>query len=79
MEPGSDTGNAQWKYVTTGLENDRFIEIVPAAEGDEETYVPDGGEFVLIDGHATLTHDARVRIDNFADLGSVAVGEGGGQ
>jgi RND family efflux transporter MFP subunit len=79
MEPGSDTGNAQWKYVTTGLENDRFIEIVPAAEGDEETYVPEGGEFVLIDGHATLTHDARVRIDNFADLGSVAVGEGGGQ
>ena len=77
-EPGSDTGNAQWKYVTTGLENDRFIEIVPAAEGDEETFVPEGGELVLIDGHATLTHDARVRIDNFDDLAGVVTGAPGG-
>lgn len=77
-EPGSDTGNAQWKYVTTGLENDRFIEIVPAAEGDEETFIPEGGELVLVDGHATLTHDARVRIDNFDDLAAVVTGGPGG-
>ena len=25
---GSDTGRAKWRYVTTGLENDRFVEIV---------------------------------------------------
>jgi membrane fusion protein (multidrug efflux system) len=76
MEEGSDTGNAQWKYVTTGLENDRFIELIPAGEGSEETFVGAGGELVLIDGHATLTHDARVRIDNFERL--VAGGSGGG-
>jgi len=68
MEEGSDTGNAQWKYVTTGLENDRFVEIIPAPEGADDTYVPEGGEYVLIDGHATLTHDARVRIDNYEQL-----------
>ena len=80
MEEGSDTGNAQWKYVTTGLENDRFIEIIPAPEGAEETYVPQGGELVLIDGHATLTHDARVRIENYAAItGGSTEGSGGGR
>jgi len=65
---GSATGRAQWKYVTTGLENDRFVEIVAAAEGADETYVPEGGELVLVDGHATLTHDARVSIENYDQL-----------
>ena len=79
-EDGSDTGNAQWKYVTTGLENDRFIEIIPAAEGAEETFIPIGGEFVLIDGHATLTHDARVRMENYeAITGGSTNGSGGGR
>jgi len=77
-EEGADTGNAQWKYVTTGLENDRYIELIPAAEGAEETFVPEGGELVLIDGHATLTHDARVQIDNFDDLVTISGGEPGG-
>lgn len=77
-EPGSATGSAQWKYVTTGLENDRFVEIIAAPEGSEETFVPGGGELVLVDGHATLTHDARVRIENHERLTGGA-GSGGGR
>lgn len=73
-EPGSDTGTAQWKYVTLGLENDTHVEIIAAAEGSDETYVPVGGELVLVDGHATLTHDARVRIENYDQLGTVTNG-----
>ncbi len=76
-EPGSPTGNAQWKYVTTGLENDRFVEIVPAAEGEDETWVPVGGEIVLVEGHATLTHDARVRVENFDALAAPGGTAGG--
>lgn len=76
-EPGSSIGNAQWKYVTTGQENDRFIELIAAPEGAEETYLPVGGELVLVDGHATLTHDARVEIDNYDDLAPVSNGPSG--
>lgn len=76
-EDGSDTGNAQWEYVTTGLENDRFVELVPAAEGDDDTYVGEGGDLVLVDGHATLTHDARVRIENFESLATARSDSGG--
>lgn len=74
-EPGGATGRAQWKYVTTGLENDRFVEIVAGPEG-EDTFVPRGGEIVLVDGHATLTHDARVRIENRDALPPDAGGAG---
>jgi RND family efflux transporter MFP subunit len=66
-EPGSETGRAQWEYVTLGLENDTQIEIIPSPDGDD-TFVPAGGEVVLVDGHATLTHDAQVRIDNYGEL-----------
>lgn len=77
-EPGAATGNAQWKYVTTGLENDRFVELIAAPEGAAETYLPAGGELILIDGHATLTHDARVQIENHDQLtGAEAEGDTG--
>ena len=76
-EPGSATGSAQWKYVTTGLENDRYVEIIAAPEGVEATFVPVGGELVLVDGHATLTHDARVRIENHDRLTGGGSGGGG--
>ena len=65
--PGDDTGRAQWEYVTLGLENDTQWEIIANPDG-EDTFVPAGGEIVLVDGHATLTHDAQVRIENFAEL-----------
>ena len=69
--PGSETGRAQWEYVTLGLENDTQFEIIPNPDGDD-TFVPAGGEIVLVDGHATLTHDAQVRIDNHSDLATPA-------
>lgn len=73
-EPGAATGLAQWKYVTTGLENEDYVEIVSA----EETEVPAAGSVVLVDGHTTLTHNARVRIENHEALGDGAGSGGGG-
>lgn len=69
--PGAETGRAQWEYVTLGLENDTQVEIIPNPDGDD-TFVPAGGEVVLVDGHATLTHDAQVRIENHSDLATPA-------
>ncbi|HEX2095713.1 MAG TPA: efflux RND transporter periplasmic adaptor subunit [Longimicrobiaceae bacterium] len=51
-------GLAKWRYVTTGLQNDSLVEIVPSEETD--SVAP--GEVVLTDGHYTLIHDARVRL-----------------
>lgn len=67
-DSAAGVGRAKWKYVTTGLENDRFVEIVPS----EETEMLEPGEVVLVEGHTTLTHDARVRVENWGEL------EGGG-
>lgn len=64
-------GRARWRYVSTGLENDRYVEIVPG----EETEAVRPGEIVLTSGHTTLAHDARVRLRN-ADSPDVT-GEGG--
>jgi RND family efflux transporter MFP subunit len=55
---GSDTGRAKWRYVTTGLENEDAVEIVPS----EDTDMVAEGEIVLVGGHTTLTHDAMVRL-----------------
>ena len=49
-----EEGTAKWRYVTTGLENDRFVEIL---EGITE------GESVIVEGHLTLAHDAKVKIE----------------
>jgi RND family efflux transporter MFP subunit len=54
-----EDGLAKWRYVQTGLENEDYAEILPAerqGEGVSE------GEQVLVEGHFTLAHDARVRI-----------------
>ncbi len=47
-------GRAQWEYVTTGLENAEWIEVVSdnLLEGD----------MVVTSGHFTLAHDTRVTI-----------------
>ncbi len=55
---GSSQGTAKWTYVTTGLENDEFVEIVPG----EGTTLLEPGQMVLTEGHYTLIHDARVRV-----------------
>ncbi|MDP2498789.1 MAG: efflux RND transporter periplasmic adaptor subunit [Candidatus Palauibacterales bacterium] len=71
-DSGSAVGRARWRYVSTGLENDRYVEIVPG----EETETLEPGEVVLTEGHTTLAHDARVRLRN-AD--SLDAGQGGGR
>lgn len=55
---GASAGRAKWRYVTTGLENEDAIEVVPS----EDTDALAEGEIVLIGGHTTLTHDAMVRL-----------------
>jgi hypothetical protein len=55
---GASTGRAKWRYVTTGLENEDAIEVVPSEDTDELAE----GEIVLVGGHTTLTHDAMVRL-----------------
>lgn len=62
-----ENGTAQWKYVTTGLENETHVEIVE----NPETQMLEPGQIVLVRGHYTLTHGATVRlVEN-------AVAEGG--
>jgi len=56
---GSVQGLAKWTYVTTGLENEDFFEIVPG----EGTTMLEPGQLVLTEGHYTLIHDARVRVE----------------
>lgn len=58
FEGEGDTGLAKWRYVTTALQNDSLVEII---EGPE-TELVEPGEIVLVDGHQTLVHDARVRL-----------------
>jgi HlyD family secretion protein len=57
-EGASLQGLAKWTYVTTGLENEEYVEIVP---GDGTTML-EPGQLVLTEGHYTLIHDARVRV-----------------
>ena len=64
-DSAGDTGRAKWTYVSTGLENDRFVEIGPEEEGGE---VPSPDRVVLVEGHTTLVHDARVRLANADSL-----------
>jgi RND family efflux transporter MFP subunit len=48
-----EKGLAKWKYIETGLENERYVEIL---KGVSE------GEKVIVDGHLTLAHDARITL-----------------
>ncbi|HEY7768997.1 efflux RND transporter periplasmic adaptor subunit [Longimicrobium sp.] len=57
-EGSGSEGLAKWRYVTTGLQNDAFVEIV--SNPDTDSVAP--GETVLTEGHYTLIHDARVRL-----------------
>jgi len=48
-----EDGLAKWIYLEVGLENEDYAEIIDGVKG---------GEVVIIEGHFTLAHDARVRI-----------------
>lgn len=64
-----EDGRAKWRYVTTGLENDTQMEIVP----NDETSMVEPGEIVLVDNHFYIIHDAPIR------LVETATEEGAGQ
>ena len=57
-EEGARSGRAKWRYVTTGLQNGEYVEIVE----NPDTEMVHAGEIVLVGGHHTLTHDAPVRV-----------------
>jgi RND family efflux transporter MFP subunit len=48
-----EEGLAKWRYIDVGLENEDFAEVL---DGVKE------GESVIVEGHFTLAHDARVRV-----------------
>jgi len=50
---------AKWKYIAIGLENEEFAEVLPT---DDPGGGLEAGNQVLIDGHFTIAHDARIRI-----------------
>jgi len=56
-----EDGRAKWRYVTLGLGNDSLVEVVEGAPGSG-TFMVEPGEIVLVDGHHTLTHDARITL-----------------
>jgi RND family efflux transporter MFP subunit len=49
-----EEGIAKWRYIDVGIENEDFVEVL---DGVKE------GEVVCVDGHFTLAHDAKVRIE----------------
>jgi hypothetical protein len=53
-----EEGRAKWRYVTTGLENDTQVEIVP----NDETSMVEPGEIVLVDNHYYIIHDAPIQL-----------------
>ncbi len=44
---------AKWRYIEAGLENDQFVEVLDGVQA---------GEKVIVEGHFTLAHDAKVRV-----------------
>lgn len=59
VEEAAESGLAKWVYVTPGLGNSEFVEVVET----DETGVPEPGSLVVTGGHYTLVHDAPVRIE----------------
>ena len=49
----AEGGLAKWRYIEIGLENEGYAEVL---DGVKE------GELVLVEGHSTLAHDAKIRI-----------------
>jgi RND family efflux transporter MFP subunit len=63
FEPSGEgeTGTAMWQYVSTGIENGTYVEIIEDPD-DTSTRMLRPGEMVLTDGHVTLVHGAAVRV-----------------
>jgi membrane fusion protein (multidrug efflux system) len=58
-EEGPQGGQAKWRYVNPGRENETHVEIL--RDGPEQGMV-EPGEIVLTDGHHYLAHDVIVRL-----------------
>ncbi len=56
-----ENGLAKWRYVEIGLENERFAEILTSTEPG---WGVQAGEPVIVEGHFTLAHDAKVVVKN---------------
>ncbi len=54
-------GLAKWRYVEIGLENEKAAEILPSTEPG---WGIQPGEQVIIEGHFSLAHDAKVVVKN---------------
>ncbi len=50
----ASNGLAKWCYVETGVENEKFTEIISGINA---------GDTVLVNGHYSLAHDAKIRIN----------------
>jgi RND family efflux transporter MFP subunit len=50
---------AKWKYIEIGLENEEYAEVLPT---DDPGGGIEAGDQVLVDGHFTIAHDAKIRI-----------------
>ncbi|MBN1223896.1 MAG: efflux RND transporter periplasmic adaptor subunit [Candidatus Aminicenantes bacterium] len=46
---------AKWRYIEVGLENEEYAEVLDGVKD---------GEQVIVEGHFTLAHDARVKVEN---------------
>jgi HlyD family secretion protein len=53
-----EDGRAKWRYVTLGMGNASQVELID----DPEYPPPKPGDVVLVDGHHTLTHDAKISV-----------------
>jgi len=76
-DSGSATGRAEWKYVHTGMTNDRYVEILPPESGTNQSTL-EPGQLVLTEGQETLVHDAKVRLTNADSLAVGGAGAAGG-
>jgi RND family efflux transporter MFP subunit len=48
-----EDGLAKWRYIEVGLENEDYAEVLDGVKD---------GEMVIVEGHLTLAHDARVQV-----------------
>ena len=53
-----DGDRAKWLYVTVGLENDEWVEILQVHSGG--SLAP--GDEVVVSDHLTLAHEAKIKI-----------------
>lgn len=60
-----EDGRAKWVYVTTGMQNDRVVEISGVIQGGPL----DPGTKVIVTDHLTLTENAKVKVTKTRGLG----------